>query len=1143
MTVTFPDSALNNTTVNTTSLSFASAALTGIQAGDYLILICTKDDDPAFSLPSGYSEAYQVNAATYDDTAQVVFYRKVNAGEISSGDSDAVTVTWADSEECSLAFGIVRGADQDTFHYTEQTALNENTNAPDSPNISGIVAGDMVLSIVGTRNGNFTTGATEPSGYAFWGSSTANVDWRLIRAGTGNGDSSQCFAWKEATGTSENPGAWGGFTNLRDYIATTFVIKAASSLQTIAPDLVQSLAAALDPTISPGVVNIDPSLIQQLAIAFDVEVIGGLEGSPSYNYSREAFVTSRLSSISSSGEWNAHNALGGVSIMVYGDNWHTGEGAFSASQETSIDASITHAHDNGYMLILRWMNGNRAPTWPTYGTEWDLIIREGDQPGTIPAWTDPEWERVYKQGLDRWVWFMEGDCPETASHTRAEHFHSLPVSHPSESSTEVSAQVGLKATYITEGHTLASGIDDTTTTLVLDSDPGGSWATGKWLLDIDGLTEQVQQLSRSGATITLVTDGRGWNRSDAVSHSSGVAVKRAASSTIFGPFVFLGRTTGYWDEGRSNDVLWTEEVGDDAARQVMILAAWKEATRWHMEAFKDVVRSDGSYLQQSVAGGNVFNDSWSVSDALIDEIAPKYGNRLVAMVTNFEEDYETNDPNAYDWMNRAMKGGAILMMQNRGTSGLPNTLAGLNDLIEAWEDSLQWWPLTCAEVQPTRLDQTDLGTTDAFKDYAGHASDEHSNYLLGQNRGSGSNASDHFQGRMHDWKSLGEFFTGINDETPITNINTIFDVVTINDHSIKADIKDGELAARVDMVSGIGGGDCMMRWSASYPDQRFATLDTVQWFDGYDGAVQKRFHRFRKTSGNHMFVRINLAGKIEIFDGSSILATSIISIATGQRTRITSFLRVATSGEADTGGLCVVHLWNDINAFAPTETIEATFTATQNTITAVDVGDIGRTSSSEAITFWVFEAHLSTQGFTKEIHITQDISPSLTQQLAAAIDPLVLREELIQPLLIQALAQSYDPTLTYNYNVNPAKADSLATAFDPSLLPGEVFITPALVDSSAVAFDPSITSSYLIVVDLVNQTAIVYDPVVDLSTPEQFITPGLEQQLVAVFSPDVLADTSYIILTTVDNLAQVFGVVIEGGEGGGKMLTMSDRSP
>lgn len=147
----------------------------------------------------------------------------------------------------------------------------------------------------------------------------------------------------------------------------------------------------------------------------------------------------------------------------------------------------------------------------------------------------------------------------------------------------------------------------------------------------------------------------------------------------------------------------------------------------------------------------------------------------------------------------------------------------------------------------------------------------------------------------------------------------------------------------------------------------------------------------------------------------------------------------------------------------------------------------------------------------------------------------------IEPTLVQSLATPFNPSLSYSYNVDPGLVDSSITVFDPSFVMGEVIISPSLSDSSAVVFDPVIGTSYSIIVDLANQAAVVYDPVVSLSSPEQFIDPGLEQQLVAVFDPVVQAGTAYIVLTTVENLAQAFGVVIEGGKKG-KMLTMSDWS-
>ena len=843
-------------------------------------------------------------------------------------------------------------------------------------------------------------------------------------------------------------------------IAPTVQPNVVGATTTIPPPTI--LAAAV---VTPGVVavvatvptpqaGVDVSTVTPATVAATVTVPTPfiVSEAGSYSRSRASFVLSRLSSLGSTAEWNAHTSLGGVGIMMFGDDWHTGEDTFSSAQETSLDTAISHAHNNGYQLLMRWMNGNRAPSWPTYGSTLELIIREGDLPGTIPTWDDPEWERVYRQGLARWRVLMEGDCPETSAHTRAEHFHNLTVSLPTESGSEMSAEVGLKTTYIAEGRTLNAGINASVTTIVLDSDPGGSWPTGQMLLDIDNLTEQVQQQSRSGATITLETDGRGWNASTAVSHSSGVNVKRANTGTIFGPFTHLGKSSGFWDEGRTNERIWIAEYGSLVNARIMILAQWRKAIRWHMVEFQNVTRSDGSYLQQSLAGGSVFADGWALADNLIGWVAPLYGNRLTALVTNFEEDYDTQDANAFDWVNRAFKGGATQMMQNRGTGGLPNTLAGLNDLIEAWEDSLQWWPLQVAEVQPSRFDNTDLGTSTSFKGYTGRANDEHSNYLLGANRGSGSDASDNFQDRFPAWDSMGETFEELADETVITASNVAHDVVTKNTHEITADTKEGEQAARFDVLTGVG--DCMMRWSSSYPDQRFASHSNEFWFDGYETTVPLRIHRYRYTSGNLAFVRINTSGKLEIFDGTSVLATSFASVSTGQKVRIVSILRAATSGETDTSGLMVVKLWNDLTTATPTESIEAEWSMPSNTVVAVDVGTFGRTGSSDAQTFWVFRDDISSASFFQPI-LEIAVTPATVAATVAVPTPTIIVAAGVTPGVVAVVATVPTPVLVVPAVGSPATVVTVAAVPTPTVAASSINVVPGVVISVITVPTPS----------------------------------------------------------------------------------------
>lgn len=687
----------------------------------------------------------------------------------------------------------------------------------------------------------------------------------------------------------------------------------------------------------------------------------------SLTFTRDSFVLSRMfSNVTSEAEHAAHPELGGVFIMQFGNLWHTGEDTFSSTETQKVRDSAADAHDNGYMLGLRYMVGYNAPTWPTYDNPLELIIREGDFPGTMPRPDDPEWWRVYTQGVDKWFEILTEPCPQDSGHMILEHFDNQTGSMPSESGTEVNQQVGLKATYDSSGRTLNGAINSSTTTLVLDTTP--SWGTGKELLSINNHAEHVLQLSRSGATITLAADGRGWNNYEPISHADGVSVKAAISNT-FGPFVMNGKTTsGDYDEGRNNENKWVDTYESLTAASQMLQQAWIKTMEYHIRLYDGVQRSDGSLFDPSIAGGNIFNDNWTYSNAILDYLGPRYGERLVCLVTNFEEDYDTQDGDAFAWQELAFKYGNRQFMQNRGVSGLPDTLAGLDDLIEAWEDSLQWWPLHIAEVQPSRFDTTDLGTTSSFKGYTGRANDEHSNYLLGANRGAGSNATDHFQGRMVPWHKIIDSFKSIDDEVAVTASNTKFDVVTTNDHSMTADIKDGEKAIRFDAVAGLGGGDVIGRLSTSLTDERFATVLDRWWFDDYEGTAAGRINRFRANGGNQFFVRINTSGYLQIYDGTSVLATGTVQVALGQKIDIGIVARAATSAETDTDGQVSVLLWNNpFGNAAPDEIIEAQFDMPENYFDTVDYGSMGRTSANDARTWWLFDAEYSTSGLSRPL--------------------------------------------------------------------------------------------------------------------------------------------------------------------------------
>lgn len=67
----------------------------------------------------------------------------------------------------------------------------------------------------------------------------------------------------------------------------------------------------------------------------------------------------------------------------------------------------------------------------------------------------------------------------------------------------------------------ASGIDDTTETIVLSADPGSAMSTANFVVVIDH--EHVLVASRSGATLTC-TDGRGYAGTTAAAHAAGAPV-------------------------------------------------------------------------------------------------------------------------------------------------------------------------------------------------------------------------------------------------------------------------------------------------------------------------------------------------------------------------------------------------------------------------------------------------------------------------------------------------------------------------------------------------------------------------------------------------------------------------------------------
>jgi hypothetical protein len=191
----------------------------GIQDGDYWLIILSKDDDPSVGAPTGFSTAYQKNNTTYDDLTMAAFYKYYATAPVS-----AVDITGGDNESWIAMSYWVRGADTTEANFVSGAAgtetANNNSNSPTaSAPSSGGATGDLTLSHFCSRSN------TTPSG---WTAPTGMVELTADQEGTGTGDA-QIGVYQEAwvdNSSHQLTNALGG----RDWISLTFVLAAASGI-------------------------------------------------------------------------------------------------------------------------------------------------------------------------------------------------------------------------------------------------------------------------------------------------------------------------------------------------------------------------------------------------------------------------------------------------------------------------------------------------------------------------------------------------------------------------------------------------------------------------------------------------------------------------------------------------------------------------------------------------------------------------------------------------------------------------------------------------------------------------------------------------------------------------------------------------
>lgn len=171
-----------------------------------------KGQDIGVTLPSGFT--------LINTVVQAANVGKTVAWKIAAG-SDAVTGTFSQAAKYSVTCSRWAGA-----HASAPIRANASTSFasghPDPANLTGIVAGDMVLAIVSGKTQTLYSAA--PTGY------TECYD----NPNTSGGVPSDCLANKEAAGTSDNPSAFTAVST-SEWVALTIALIPAAGGQAAPP--------------------------------------------------------------------------------------------------------------------------------------------------------------------------------------------------------------------------------------------------------------------------------------------------------------------------------------------------------------------------------------------------------------------------------------------------------------------------------------------------------------------------------------------------------------------------------------------------------------------------------------------------------------------------------------------------------------------------------------------------------------------------------------------------------------------------------------------------------------------------------------------------------------------------------------------
>lgn len=330
------------------------------------------------------------------------------------------------------------------------------------------------------------------------------------------------------------------------------------------------------------------------------------------------------------------------SIWVNWSTLHTALNTFT--WPTLLDKSIEHAAANGYKIVFRVACGPSAPAWiktdPANPVQWwtTLAISGNAVPVNWPIPFDVNLLDHYQALCDYLGTKLAGVTTAGSGNTggvsRSANIYMVPISMPTEISTDMSVNYGASATYSPSPAsqapaTLTAGITAAATSFGLS----GTLTGYPTALSLWQIGSELILGTRSGTTVTVHSGGRGFSGTTAVAHNTADAVFYASSGTYVDTAGTFGSNIANapYDRLAWNTSIWLGGGRTLASNRANIQQAWSDATDAVVQRVSNVAQ-----VPASIAYGNLFSDRFAGAVTLADALASAYPGQLIGMTTNYQ---------------------------------------------------------------------------------------------------------------------------------------------------------------------------------------------------------------------------------------------------------------------------------------------------------------------------------------------------------------------------------------------------------------------------------------------------------------------------------------------------------------------------